>query len=106
MPDLKMLNSTIYLYKLTFIKCSYAFAITTLTWCGMVGKKRHCHDSIDVMQNSGLSICCRYFLSDAFHDVKSCFGRIEIIVCVFHVGVGDGDVAFHLPRLVYRSVKE
>ena len=61
MPNLKMLNSTKYLYKLTFIKCSYAFAITTLTWCGMVGKKRHCHDSIDVMQNSGLSICCRYF---------------------------------------------
>ena len=24
MPDLKMLNSTKYLYKLTFIKCSYA----------------------------------------------------------------------------------
>ena len=23
MPDLKMLNSTKYLYKLTFIKCSY-----------------------------------------------------------------------------------
>ena len=25
MPDLKMLNSTKYLYKLTFIKCSYGW---------------------------------------------------------------------------------
>ena len=25
MPDLKMLNSTKYLYKLTFIKCSYGY---------------------------------------------------------------------------------
>ena len=28
MPDLKMLNSTKYLYKLTFIKCSYKRAPT------------------------------------------------------------------------------
>ena len=28
MPDLKMLNSTKYLYKLTFIKCSYEHFFT------------------------------------------------------------------------------
>ena len=28
MPDLKMLNSTKYLYKLTFIKCSYERLMT------------------------------------------------------------------------------
>ena len=30
MPDLKMLNSTKYLYKLTFIKCSYVDAFRLL----------------------------------------------------------------------------
>ncbi len=30
MPDLKMLNSTKYLYKLTFIKCSYEYTIVSL----------------------------------------------------------------------------
>ena len=31
MPDLKMLNSTKYLYKLTFIKCSYERQAGTYT---------------------------------------------------------------------------
>ena len=36
MPDLKMLNSTKYLYKLTFIKCSYKFLETVWRFVALV----------------------------------------------------------------------
>ena len=38
MPNLKMLNSTKYLYKLTLIKCSYAYR---LRWRFIVTDKRN-----------------------------------------------------------------
>ena len=60
MPDLKMLNSTKYLYKLTFIKCSYERVAYRM-------KRKFYYCIIFGCFSEGYEVCNSYFMSFTNH---------------------------------------
>ena len=91
MPDLKMLNSTKYLYKLTFIKCSYG-APSVSIFSSVTIRCRRAQHNVTILQYTKTGIyTAKVFYENAIHindgmsraKKSTCFALFTHVCIIF-----------------------